>query len=82
MQHLILTPDTWEYCLTTAAAVLKGGGVVIYPTETVYGLGVNALNAEAVTTLLAIKSRPNGKAISVLVDSSDAAASCVEIDEG
>lgn len=81
MKHLTLSSDTWEYCLTTAAAVLENGGVVLFPTETVYGLGVNALNTAAVTALLSIKSRPTGKAISVLIGSSDVATKYVEINE-
>jgi L-threonylcarbamoyladenylate synthase len=41
-----------------AAAVLRRGGLVAFPTETVYGLGANALDAEAVTRVFAAKGRP------------------------
>jgi L-threonylcarbamoyladenylate synthase len=41
-----------------AAAVLRAGGVVAFPTETVYGLGADALNATAVRRVFAIKRRP------------------------
>ncbi len=44
--------------LARAAAVLRGGGLVAFPTETVYGLGVNALDAAAVGRLFAAKGRP------------------------
>src|SRR5262245_55012497 len=41
-----------------AAEVIRGGGIVAFPTETVYGLGANALNADAVTKIFAAKGRP------------------------
>ena len=41
-----------------AAAVLQHGGLVAFPTETVYGLGANALDAEAVQRIFAAKGRP------------------------
>jgi L-threonylcarbamoyladenylate synthase len=41
-----------------AAQILKNGGLVAFPTETVYGLGANALNADAVLTLFEAKKRP------------------------
>ncbi|HYQ79959.1 MAG TPA: L-threonylcarbamoyladenylate synthase [Anaeromyxobacteraceae bacterium] len=44
-----------------AAAVLRGGGLVVYPTETFYGLGALLHSAEAVARLAAAKLRPEGK---------------------
>ncbi|MDR1664412.1 MAG: threonylcarbamoyl-AMP synthase [Clostridiales bacterium] len=44
--------------ITHAARVISEGGLVAFPTETVYGLGANALNAEAVAKLYAVKGRP------------------------
>lgn len=44
--------------LETAAAALRGGGLVALPTETVYGLGANALDAAAVARIFAAKGRP------------------------
>jgi len=41
-----------------AAEILRAGGLVVFPTETVYGLGANALNAEAVKKVYALKGRP------------------------
>lgn len=41
-----------------AAELIKNGGLVAFPTETVYGLGANALNAEAVRELFKAKNRP------------------------
>lgn len=42
-----------------AAALLRAGGVVAFPTETVYGLGANALDASAVARIFEIKGRPS-----------------------
>ena len=55
--------------LDEAVAALKRGGMVAFPTETFYGLGVDALNAEAVGRLFALKGRPEAKPVLVLVDS-------------
>lgn len=44
--------------ITRAAEVIRAGGLVAFPTETVYGLGANALDAEAVERIFAAKGRP------------------------
>ncbi len=46
--------------IARAAAILRAGGLVAFPTETVYGLGADATNAEAVTRIFAVKGRPLG----------------------
>ncbi len=46
--------------ITRAAERLRAGGVVAFPTETVYGLGADALNPDAVARIFAIKGRPPG----------------------
>lgn len=45
--------------IARAAEVLRAGGIVAFPTETVYGLGANALDAEAVRRIFAAKGRPS-----------------------
>lgn len=50
-----------------AALVLQGGGVVAYPTDTVYGLAVDAMNAAAVARLYAVKQRPAEKALPLII---------------
>jgi L-threonylcarbamoyladenylate synthase len=42
-----------------AAAVLRSGGLVAFPTETVYGLGADATNAAAVRKIFTVKGRPS-----------------------
>ncbi len=53
--------------LTAAVAVLKRGGVIVYPTDTLYGLGANAFNENAIIKVCEIKKRRRDKPISVIV---------------
>lgn len=48
-----------QHALDEAAAILRRGGTVALPTETVYGLGANALDSEAVASIFAAKERPD-----------------------
>ena len=52
-----------------ACEVLAGGGVILYPTDTVWGIGCDATNPEAVKRVYEIKKRTDSKAMLVLVDS-------------
>ena len=54
-----LESDSSRASIVTAAAILKRGGTVAFPTETVYGLGANALDPEAVAKIFAAKQRPS-----------------------
>lgn len=81
MKRYILTPDNQEEAVQAALDALSGGGLVLYPTETVYGVGVDALNAGAVSSLLKYKNRPAGKAVSVLVSGQEEAERYVELNE-
>ena len=55
-----------------AAAVLKKGGLVAFPTETVYGLGANLLNKAAVKKVYEIKDRPKNKPLTVHIAGAEA----------
>jgi len=50
-----------------AAAVLRRGGAIVFPTETLYALGVDALNAGAVRRVVQLKRRPADKPIAVVI---------------
>lgn len=52
-----------------ACEVLRKGGVILYPTDTVWGIGCDATDAEAVKRVYEIKKRADSKAMLVLVDS-------------
>ena len=53
-----------------ACQVMAEGGVILYPTDTIWGLGCDATNPEAVRRVYDIKQRTDSKAMLVLVDSS------------
>ncbi len=53
--------------VTQAAQVILNGGVIVYPTETIYGLGANALEPRIVEKVYAIKERPKSNPILVLI---------------
>lgn len=65
--------------ITKTVEVLKNGGLIIFPTETCYGVGVDATNEVAVNKLLEYKERPEGKAISIGVCDKDMASKYVDI---
>jgi L-threonylcarbamoyladenylate synthase len=50
-----------------AAAVVAEGGIIVYPTDTLYGIGVNALDTAALARLTGLKGREAGKPYSMLV---------------
>lgn len=54
--------------LQAALKVLREGGVILYPTDTVWGIGCDATNAEAVARVYKIKKRADSKAMLVLLD--------------
>ena len=55
--------------LQEALRVLREGGVIVYPTDTVWGIGCDATNAEAVKKIYALKQREDSKSMLVLLDS-------------
>ena len=55
--------------LTAALKVLRSGGVILYPTDTVWGLGCDATNARAVQRIFEIKQRAENKSLIILVNS-------------
>lgn len=57
--------------LHAALAVLRQGGIVAYPTDTVYGLAADAMNPQAVARLYDVKQRPPEKAIPLIVSGLD-----------
>ena len=69
--------DSDPDAIARAAACLRGGGLVAFPTETVYGLGAHALDPAAVRRIFEAKGRPSTDPLIVHVTSLDAAASLV-----
>lgn len=55
--------------LEKVGEVLKNGGIILYPTDTIWGIGCDATNEEACRKILELKNRPSEKSFIVLVDS-------------
>ena len=70
------TPALLAKAIEQAAAVLRSGGVIGAPTETVYGLAANAFDPEAVARIYALKGRPSHNPIIVHVASAEMARAC------
>jgi L-threonylcarbamoyladenylate synthase len=60
---------TREEDIRNAVETMRRGGVILYPTDTVWGIGCDATNVEAVKRVYAIKQRDDSKALICLVDS-------------
>ena len=75
LETLRLTPD--DSGLDAAAEIILAGGLVAFPTETVYGLGADATDDRAVARVFAAKARPEFNPLIAHVDSVDAARTLV-----
>ncbi len=60
-----------------ALQVLKDGGIILYPTDTIWGIGCDATNEEAVSKIFKIKGREESKSMIVLLDTENKLASYV-----
>lgn len=69
MHYNVQINMTQEEDIKNAVKVLKEGGVILYPTDTVWGIGCDATNPEAVAKVYKIKHRDDSKALICLVDS-------------
>ena len=67
MKQIKLNLNNTEKVLNNATRILKKGGVVVYPTDTLYGLGVNAFNEDAIIKIQKTKEQDRNKPISVIV---------------
>ena len=63
-----------------AAQILKSGGVIAYPTETVYGVGALATDAAAIQRVFEIKKRPLAQPLSIAVSSVDMMKSVAKVE--
>lgn len=61
MERLVLSTENMRECVSRVAEILRAGGVVLYPTDTLYGLGADAFSDEAVAKVYAIKGRDERK---------------------
>ena len=68
MKKIYLTEKNWSEVFKTTKKILNRSGLVVFPSDTVYGLLVDAQNEDAIKKLINFKNRPPGKPISVFVD--------------
>jgi L-threonylcarbamoyladenylate synthase len=75
MKRLIVDPRRPEpAAIAEAAAVIRDGGIVAYPTDTLYGLAADPRDPRAVARLFAVKGRPADRAVPVIAADERAAA--------
>lgn len=70
-EHIQKDRAQMETDITQCLKVLSAGGLILYPTDTVWGIGCDATNAEAVKKVYQLKQRDDSKALIVLIDSAD-----------
>lgn len=83
VEHLRLSGDTDNgdaAAVEAAAAVLRGGGVVVLPTDTVYGLAALPTDPQAVARIWALKDRSPDQPLAVLVADAEQAQTIVDVD--
>lgn len=81
MQKIDLQAISHEEAVAAAVTCLEQGGLLLFPTETTYGAGVDATNPAAVQKLLAYKSRRQGKPLSIAVTDLAMAEQYVDVNE-
>ena len=64
---LMETAKDFENDITNALTVLRSGGLILYPTDTIWGIGCDATNPEAVSKVYALKKREESKSLIALV---------------
>src|SRR5258708_6009897 len=79
MKTIKLDLSNFSEAIEKTLQVLEAGGLVIFPTETTYGAGVDALSQNAVDKVLAYKARREGKPLSIAVSEATMAAQYVEV---
>jgi L-threonylcarbamoyladenylate synthase len=70
--------DNFKEDIINACKTLSKGGLILYPTDTIWGIGCDATNEEAVGRVYALKKRTDSKAMIVLVDSPETLYEYVE----
>lgn len=68
-KHPYTFPAGWAEDIRKATDIMLSGGIILYPTDTIWGIGCDATNPEAVARIYAIKQRQDSKALITLVDS-------------
>jgi L-threonylcarbamoyladenylate synthase len=64
---MVMSKESFDNEVEQALAVLRNGGTILYPTDTVWGIGCDATNENAVQKIFALKKREDSKSMIVLV---------------
>ena len=75
---LFLSIKKMKNDITKALEVLRNGGIIVYPTDTIWGIGCDATNAEAVKKIYDIKQRADTKSMIILVENINTIYSYIE----
>lgn len=70
-EQILKNREQQENDIVQCLKTLSAGGLILYPTDTVWGIGCDATNAEAVKRVYQLKQRDDSKALIVLIDSAD-----------
>nr|MBC8457409.1 Sua5/YciO/YrdC/YwlC family protein [Deltaproteobacteria bacterium] len=70
-KFITITPHNFKKSIQRAVSILHQGDIVAFPTDTVYGVGVDAFNPKAIEKIYEVKERPADKPLPVLVASID-----------
>lgn len=81
MDVITCNKENFEETIKKTAAIIRAGGVVIAPTDTVYGMLADATNESAINKLFAVKNRPLNKSLPIFVESIEAAKNWAIISE-
>jgi tRNA threonylcarbamoyl adenosine modification protein (Sua5/YciO/YrdC/YwlC family)/tRNA threonylcarbamoyl adenosine modification protein YjeE len=81
MERLKYTKKNSTLIIKKAVDILKNGGILVFPTETCYGMGADATNQKAIDKLYQYKTRREGKPLSIAVSDIKMASKYVEINE-
>ena len=65
--------------ITSCLRVLRGGGIILYPTDTIWGIGCDATNEEAVEKIFSLKERPGSKSMIILVGDEESVAEYADL---
>ena len=76
-----VTENNYSSAVNASAEALKNGGLLVFPTETVYGIGVNALDTDALLRLYSKKQRPLDKPLLMHISGIDMAEEIAELDD-
>ena len=79
MQIVKLTKNKYKQIVNQAREIFENNGLIIFPSDTVYGLAVNALSKKAVDKLFKFKDRPKGQSVSIAVRNLDQAQDYIKI---